>query len=131
MLKTKEKGITLIALVITIVILLILAGITITTLTGNNGILTQANNAKKATGYKSEEEKIKVAIAGSKAINYQGEYNCNALQKEFDYQFGKGKTHIRKNMDGSIEVQLEEKEKTYILFHEEWIGDHVVSVVKQ
>lgn len=56
MLKTKEKGITLIALVITIVILLILAGITITTLTGNNGILTQANNAKKATGYKSEEE---------------------------------------------------------------------------
>ena len=49
MLKTKEKGITLIALVITIVILLILAGITITTLTGNNGILTQANNAKKAT----------------------------------------------------------------------------------
>ena len=117
MLKTKEKGITLIALVITIVILLILAGITITTLTGNNGILTQANNAKKATGYKSEEEKIKVAIAGSKAINYQGEYSCNALQKEFDYQFGKGKTHIRKNMDGSVEVQLEEKEKTYIVFN--------------
>lgn len=42
----KEKGITLIALVITIIVLLILAGVTIATLTGNNGILTKANEAK-------------------------------------------------------------------------------------
>ena len=34
--KRKEKGITLIALVITIIVLLILAGVTITTLTGEN-----------------------------------------------------------------------------------------------
>ena len=47
--KTKfknAKGITLIALVITIIVLLILAGVTIATLTGNNGILTKANEAK-------------------------------------------------------------------------------------
>ena len=45
--KLKEsKGITLIALVITIIVLLILAGVTIATLTGNNGILTKANEAK-------------------------------------------------------------------------------------
>ena len=37
-----SKGITLIALVITIIVLLILAGVTIATLTGDNGILTQA-----------------------------------------------------------------------------------------
>lgn len=42
----KNKGITLIALVITIIVLLILAGVTIATLTGDNGILTQANKAK-------------------------------------------------------------------------------------
>ena len=41
-----EKGITLIALVITIIVLLILAGVSIAMLTGQNGILTQANNAK-------------------------------------------------------------------------------------
>ena len=35
-----NKGITLIALVITIIVLLILAGVTIATLTGDNGILT-------------------------------------------------------------------------------------------
>ena len=36
---TRQKGITLIALVITIIVLLILAGVSIATLTGENGIL--------------------------------------------------------------------------------------------
>ena len=43
----KNNGITLIALVITIIVLLILAGLSIAMLTGQNGILTQAQNAKK------------------------------------------------------------------------------------
>ena len=43
------KGITLIALVITIIVLLILAGVSIAMLTGQNGILTQAQNAKTTT----------------------------------------------------------------------------------
>ena len=41
------RGITLIALVITIIVLLILAGVTIATLTGENGILTKATDAKE------------------------------------------------------------------------------------
>ena len=41
----KNKGITLIALVITIIVLLILAGVSIAMLTGQNGILSQAQNA--------------------------------------------------------------------------------------
>ena len=49
----RNKGITLVALVITIIILLILAGISIATLTGQNGLLSKANIAgeetKKAT----------------------------------------------------------------------------------
>lgn len=44
-----EKAITLIALVITIIVLLILAGVSIATLTGDNGILTQAKIAKEET----------------------------------------------------------------------------------
>ena len=51
--KTKEfkktKGITLISLVVTIVVLLILAGISIVTLTGENGIITRAQRAKETT----------------------------------------------------------------------------------
>ncbi len=52
----KQKGITLIALVITIIVLLILAGITIASLTGENGILRKALLAKKLTDEKQKEE---------------------------------------------------------------------------
>ena len=52
----KNSGITLIALVITIIVLLILAGVSIAMLTGENGILTQANNAKEKTEEAKEEE---------------------------------------------------------------------------
>ena len=47
--KTKEKAITLIALVITIIVLLILAGVTISALSGQNGILQNALKAKEET----------------------------------------------------------------------------------
>ena len=47
--KKNTKGITLITLVVTIIVLLILSGVSIALLTGNNGILTQAQRAKEAT----------------------------------------------------------------------------------
>ncbi len=52
----KQTGITLIALVITIIVLLILAGVSIAMLTGNNGILTQAKSAKENTEAAKEQE---------------------------------------------------------------------------
>ena len=52
----KNRGITLIALVITIIVLLILAGVSIAMLTGNNGILTQAKLAKENTQTAKEQE---------------------------------------------------------------------------
>ena len=45
----KQTGITLIALVITVIVLLILAGVTIAALSGDNGILTRAKEAKEKT----------------------------------------------------------------------------------
>lgn len=61
----KNKGITLIALVITIIVLLILAGVTIATLTGENGILNQANKAKTETTKASAKEQVEVEVLGS------------------------------------------------------------------
>ena len=54
--KENDKGITLIALVITIIVLLILAGVSIAILTGENGILTQAQKAKEQTEQAQGEE---------------------------------------------------------------------------
>ena len=51
-----NSGITLIALVITIIVLLILAGVTIATLTGDNGILTRASDAREETEESQDEE---------------------------------------------------------------------------
>ena len=63
-LKTSIKGITLIALVVTIVVLLILAGVSISMLTGENGIITQAKEAKDQTIISDEKESISIAYTG-------------------------------------------------------------------
>ncbi len=63
-LETSMKGITLIALVVTIVVLLILAGVSIAMLTGENGIITQAKEAKDQTIISDEKESISIAYTG-------------------------------------------------------------------
>lgn len=57
----QKKGITLIALVITVIVLLILAGISISMITGENGILQKATEAKTQTGIGQEKETIALA----------------------------------------------------------------------
>ncbi len=64
-----SNGITLIALVITIIVLLILAGVAIATLTGDNGILTKAVTAKKNTENASAKERIQIEVMGSYGEN--------------------------------------------------------------
>ena len=59
----RNKGITIIALVITIIILLILAAVTIATLTGENGIITKAMEAKQKTEETQIDEQLKLARA--------------------------------------------------------------------
>lgn len=56
------KGITLISLVVTIIILLILAGVTIATLMGDNGLINKAKDAKIKTEIASIKEEIQTEI---------------------------------------------------------------------
>ena len=53
----KQKAITLISMVVTIVILLILAGVAIGTIAGENGLIMRTGQAKKETRYKEAKEK--------------------------------------------------------------------------
>ena len=71
----KNQGITLVALVITVVILLILAGITIRSLTGEDGILRQAQLAKKLTEVASEKEGVQLIMQ----MHYLDEDNENII----------------------------------------------------
>ena len=59
MVRKNERGITLIALVISIIILLILAGITILAISGENGIIQRAVEAREEMEEATLEEKIK------------------------------------------------------------------------
>ena len=59
----KEKGITLVALVITIIVLLILAGVTIAMVVGDNGILTRSRQSKFESIESEVQEKIKMAMS--------------------------------------------------------------------
>ena len=72
-LERKEKGITLIALVITIIVLLILAGVSIAMLIGENGILSQAQKAKGETESAQKEEENILTNYESVLNSYSGE----------------------------------------------------------
>ena len=61
-----QKGVTLIALVITIIVLLILAGVSIAMLTGDNGILTQAKSAKISQIEGQVREEVNLAVQAAK-----------------------------------------------------------------
>lgn len=67
----KNGGITLIALVVTIIVLLILAGITIAMLTGNNGIITRTNDSKMSQIEGQVQEEIKLAVQSAKIYAMQ------------------------------------------------------------
>ena len=82
--RNNTKGITLIALVITIIVLLILAGVSIAMLTGQNGILTQAQNAKTTTANKSAEEKVKLAVMAARAQSEDASLDATKLKTEIE-----------------------------------------------
>ena len=67
----KNKGITLIALIITIIVLLILAGVTISTVIGENGVISKAIDSKEKQQKGDDKEKIELAL---------GEYEINKVE---------------------------------------------------
>ena len=114
-LKRKEKGITLIALVITIIVLLILAGVSIAMLTGENGILTQAQKAKNKTDEASEKEGIELAVTASKLKNSPTlEILKENLEEEIRNQFGDDKEFsVKDNGDGSFLISMNDTDRKY------------------
>ncbi len=84
--QNKEKGITLIALVITIIVLLILAGVAIATLTGDNGVLTKAVSAKEKTERAEVIENAKLDIIGIQS-NRNGKLTTGDLRGVLDKYF--------------------------------------------
>ena len=83
----RERGITLIALVITVIVLLILAGVTIATLTGDNGILTKASKAREQTEIANVIEQAKTDVLGIQTENKDGNITKGELKTVLDKYF--------------------------------------------
>ncbi len=90
----QQKGVTLVALVITIIVLLILAGVSIAMLTGDNGILTKATSSRDESLKAEAKEQVSMAINTNMAnkldatpdADYGTEINAIDLQKTLTKQ---------------------------------------------
>ena len=122
----EKQGITLIALVVTIVVLLIPAGVSIAMLTGDNGILSQAQNAKNQTEKAEDKERIKLAVNAARiSDNGYEELGQNNLQEEMDKEFDEGETVIRDNGDESFTISLKDDKKDYTVLSNGEIEDGI------
>ena len=111
-----NKGITLVALVVTIVVLLILAGVSINLVLLDNGIVKKAQDAKTKSAEASEKEGIQMAITASQmaSANYTS-IKKDGLQSELNSYFGKEKTTLEDNKDGSYTVTMNNSKRKYTI----------------
>lgn len=79
MVENSSKGVTLLSLVVTIVVLLILAGVTIGIVLSNNGVVDKTLDTKKQAEASGEEEYIRILALSGKIT---GERTGTALRKE-------------------------------------------------
>ena len=101
----REKGITLIALVVTIVVLLILAGITISLAFGSNGVINKAQEANENTKISQVREQLELA-KGPEYIEGNGKYNPDSYFERIQAEgiIGNKDTDVIDNGDGTYEV---------------------------
>ena len=119
--KKQERGITLIALVITIIVLLILAGISIAMLTGENGILTKADSAQKETKRQEIIERAKLDILEYEAGN-EGKITDKEVKviiAKYDKDYTEGSEFVFKTNENQEEY-FTTKDEQDILVSEIW-----------
>ena len=114
--KKYNSGITLIALIITIIVLLILAGATFSALVGDNGVLTQALNTSKTHTINSKLEMLKAETNGYIAANY---VDGTSLEGLFEYL--KEKDLI---VNDEIEYEDEEQNSMFVQLDNNYVYLH-------
>ena len=110
--KTKEmKGITLVALVVTIVVLLILAGVSINTVLGDDGIIKKAKEAAEATKRASAEEEMNRLV-----LEYQLAKSDENFEDFLQEKINEGRINgVTDNGDGTITITKKVEGKDYTI----------------
>ena len=108
----KNRGITLIALIITIIILLILAGVTIGALTGDNDLINQAGEAKEKSEIENEKEIVETSTIQAMGKDKYGDVKKSDLEEKLNTNAGEGKTQVTE--DGNqLVVKFNESNRYY------------------
>ena len=115
---SKNKGITLIALVVTIIVLLILAGISIQMLTGQNGILLQGSKAKKESTIGSEKEEISLVYSTLKAEKIKDGSDDLITSEEFDEELKNNNINAKTSGKNFLTIKFNDSNNVYIINQE-------------
>ena len=122
-----SRGITLIALIVTIIVLIILASITISTLTGNNSIINMALTAREKAEISSEREQLEIATAQAMEKNKFGEVRKEILQKVLNNNLGENETEVTEDEESTdLYVKFVPSKRYYIVTRDgkiTYIGD--------
>ena len=94
--KRKNSGVTLIALIITIIVLLILAGVTIAMVVGDNGILNRAVDAADKSKIEDGKERIALEVVGS--YDNTGNIDTDLLKENLENNLGIDTSNIGSNL---------------------------------
>ena len=109
--KKYNRGITLIVLIITIIVLLILAGITISAITGDNGILLSAINCKEKTEISEEKEIVEKAATQAMGKNKYGNLQREDLKQQLELD-AKDRTNLYEDEEKFI-IEFKESKRVY------------------
>lgn len=119
--KRDIHGITLIALVITIIILLILAGVTIWTLTGENGVLRKSEKAEKENNKQTAAEIMNLKITDAQIKSYAEtqtmpdlQYVANRLYEDNEIEYIKVKSKEIASLNEKVPVKIETEEDSIL-----------------
>ena len=110
----KQKGITLVALVITIIVLLLLAGVTISLLVGDNGIIYKAMESSKNTEVAREKEQIELAVLDATIEDSDNvDLTLDKLKNSINKQLRNEEVIITDNTNGKFLITFKNSGREY------------------
>lgn len=121
----RERGITIVSLVITIIIILIISGVTIDALTGKYGIIGMTVKTKRKAEISSERENIKLAVIRTMQDDQNLKSEKNRLEQNLTKTIGKNETELREDANGYL-VKIIKTQRYYRIREDgevELVGD--------
>ena len=119
----ENGGITLIALILTVIVALILAGITIGAISGDNGLINSTINAKEEAEIANEKEIINIAVIRSISKNRFGNLEEEEFQSELNREVGEDGIVEATDIGNEFEVIFIENNRYYTVDKNGNIGD--------